>query len=245
MRIGTTKGIAYLIGFLALILTVGCHHTVAKNQPSTPPPEPTPTATLAANPAMIERGQSTTLTWQTANATDITIQGLGTMPASGTRTIYPPASTTYDLVAKGPGGTGSASARVTVNAPYASRSSAQPGPSEEQLFAQTVQDVFFDYDRFNVRTDQMRKLETDAAFLKEHAALRVVIEGHCDERGSEEYNLALGDKRATAVKKALLDLGVPAQRLQTVSYGKEKPFCSQENEHCWQENRRDHFSEGK
>jgi peptidoglycan-associated lipoprotein len=242
MRIGTMKRVGYLMGFLALSGTLACHHTVAKNQPAVPPPQPSPTATLAANPAYIERGQSTTLTWQTAHANEINIQGLGTVPASGSRSITPPESTTYELVAKGPGGSGSASARVTVNSPYASRSSARPGPGDEQLFAKTVEDVFFDYDRFNVRPDQMTKLQTDAQFLKEHQALHVVIEGHCDERGSEEYNLALGDKRATAVRNALLDLGVPTQRLQTVSYGKEKPFCNQENEQCWQQNRRDHFT---
>jgi len=232
-----------MIGFLGLAVTVGCHHTVAKNQPNVPPPpEPAPTAAITANPPYIDRGQATTLSWQTANATDINIQSLGTVPASGSRTITPSDSTTYELVAKGPGGTGSASARVTVNAPYAARTS-EPRPSDDQLFDDTVQDVYFDYDRFNVRPDEMTRLQKDAAFLKAHQGLRVVIEGHCDERGSEEYNLALGDKRATAVKKALVDLGVSQQALQTVSYGKEKPFCNAENEQCWSQNRRDHFAE--
>jgi len=240
---GTTKKIGCMIGFLGLVVTVGCHHEVAKNQPNVPPaPPPAPTVALTANPAYIERGQSTTLSWQTSNATDINIQGLGTVPATGSRTIAPSDSTTYELVAKGPGGTGSASARVTVNAPYAARSS-ESRMTDEQIFAQTVQDVFFDYNRYDLRPDDMPRLQKDAEFLKEHPGFRVVIEGHCDERGSEEYNLALGDKRATAVKKALVDLGVSQAALQTVSYGKEKPFCNAENEQCWSKNRRDHFTE--
>jgi peptidoglycan-associated lipoprotein len=242
MKMGITKKIAYTIGFLGLTATVACHHTVAKNQPNVPPAEPAPAVALSANPANIDRGQATTLSWQTSNATDINIQNLGTVPASGSRTIYPSDSTTYELVAKGPGGTGSASTRVTVNSPYASRNS-ENSLTDEQLFAQTVQDVFFDYDRYNVRPDEMPHLQKDAEFLKDHQNFRVVIEGHCDDRGSEEYNLALGDKRATAVKKALLDLGVSQASLQTVSYGKEKPFCSSDNENCWSQNRRDHFSE--
>jgi len=102
--------------------------------------------------------------------------------------------------------------------------------------------VYFDYDKSGVRSDQAPVAQNDAAFLAQHPAINVVIEGHCDDRGSEEYNLALGDSRANAVKNALLAEGVTADRIKTVSYGKEKPFCSQENEQCWQQNRRDHFS---
>ncbi len=239
---GTRKKVATMIGFLGLAATVACHHTVAKNQPNPPPAQPAPTVALSANPANIDRGQATTLSWQTSNATDINIQNLGTVPASGSRTIYPTDSTTYELVAKGPGGTGSASTRVTVSSPYAARNT-ENSLTDEQLFAQTVQDVFFDYNRYDLRPDDMPRLQKDAEFLKEHQGFHVVIEGHCDERGSEEYNLALGDKRATAVKKALLDLGVSQASLQTVSYGKEKPFCNAENEQCWSQNRRDHFAE--
>src|SRR3974390_3136602 len=107
-----------LAGMLAGIITFcGCSKKAAKaTPPAAPPAPPAPTATLAANPAVIQQGQSTTLTWQTGNATDITIDGLGTVSASGSRTVTPDASTTYNLLAKGPGGTQDASARVTVNA---------------------------------------------------------------------------------------------------------------------------------
>src|SRR5271156_2209481 len=108
-----TKRIAYLAGFLTLTATIGCHHTAAKNQAQPATPAAAPSATLAANPAYVARGQATTLTWQTANASDVSIQGLGAnLPPAGSRSIYPPDSTTYELTAKGPGGTADASARV-------------------------------------------------------------------------------------------------------------------------------------
>ena len=88
----------------------------------------------------------------------------------------------------------------------------------------------------------MADLQADAQLLKQYHRLYVNIEGHCDERGSEEYNLALGAKRAETVQKTLEQLGVSKAQLQTVSYGKERPFCDAHNEHCWQQNRRDHFT---
>ena len=237
MRNGCTKVLAVLIGFFCTAFVLGCHHTVAKAQPVVPPAQPAPTATLAANPAHIEHGQSSTLSWQTTNATDITIQGLGTVQGSGTRTIYPPQSTTYELVAKGPGGTADASTRVTLTTPVAARP-----PSSEPERTLTAQDVYFDYDRFNIRSDQMPHVETDAQYVKQHPQLRMLIEGNCDERGSAEYNLALGAKRAESVEKALEQLGVSKRQLQAVSYGKERPVCDAHNEQCWQQNRRDHIA---
>jgi len=86
-----------------------------------------------------------------------------------------------------------------------------------------------------------RELEDTVAFLKEHTSIRFTIEGHCDERGSTEYNLALGDNRAGAVRTALIQAGIAADRIRTISYGKERPFCTESNEACWQQNRRGHF----
>jgi peptidoglycan-associated lipoprotein len=240
MKPGITKGISAVIGLFCAACVLGCHHEVAKAQPAAaPPPAPAPTATLAANPAYVQQGQSTMLTWQTSNATDINIQGVGTVSASGSRTITPPQSTSYELVAKGPGGTADVSARVTVNTPYASRSD----QSGSDLFADNVVDVYFDYDRFNIRTDQLSHIQSSAHYLERHSSTRVVIEGHCDDRGSLEYNIALGAKRASAVQKALVGSGVSSGQLQTISYGKERPFCSQDSEQCWQANRRGHFAE--
>ncbi len=232
--------ISSLVAVLAVVLlSAGCAKKVAKATPAAPPPAPvTPTATLAANPRTIEQGQSTTLTWQTTNATEVTIAGLGTLPASGSRSVAPGTSISYTLVAAGPGGTKDASANVTVN----QKTSSSYSPSDEELFARNVGDVFFDYNVSNIRPDETTVAQRDAAFLKQHPSLNVVIEGHCDDRGSIEYNLALGTSRAESVKQALLQQGVPADRLKTISYGKEKPFCNQDDEQCWQQNRVDHFS---
>jgi len=84
-------------------------------------------------------------------------------------------------------------------------------------------------------------MQTDAAFLTQHPAFNFTVEGHCDERGSIEYNIALGDKRANSVKNALIAAGVAAERINTISYGKERPFCTEHDEACWQQNRRGHF----
>jgi peptidoglycan-associated lipoprotein len=109
------------------------------------------------------------------------------------------------------------------------------------LFAQSVKDVYFDYDKADVRGDQQSSIQADAQFLAQHTNVNITIEGHCDERGSTEYNLALGDQRASAVKNALTTLGVNASRIKTISFGKEKPFCNESNEACWQQNRRGHL----
>jgi peptidoglycan-associated lipoprotein len=241
MKYGSSKWFYLLIAVLVVVFTTACHHEMAKAQPNVPAPTPAPTAAISANPAYIERGQSSTLSWQTTNASDINIQGLGTVPATGSRTLYPAQSTTYQLVAKGAGGEGSASARVTVNSPAAAASTS--GNADDGRFPNRAEDAFFDYDRFNIRPDEMPRIEADAQYLQHHQSVKVMIEGHCDERGSEEYNLALGAKRASAVQQALIQLGVSPSRLQTVSYGKERPFCSASNEQCWQQNRRDHFTE--
>jgi peptidoglycan-associated lipoprotein len=85
-------------------------------------------------------------------------------------------------------------------------------------------------------------VENDQAFFAQHPNIKVLVEGHCDDRGSEEYNIALGTSRAETLKQALMKNGIPETRIRTVSYGKEKPFCSEENEVCWQQNRVDHFA---
>jgi peptidoglycan-associated lipoprotein len=215
----------------------GCKKKQAPPPPP-PPPPPAPTASLTANPETIQRGQSTTLTWQTSNATDVSIEGIGAVQPSGSQSVSPTDSTTYHLTAKGPGGTQDATARVTVSVPPPPP---PPQASEEELFSQNVKDILFDYDKYDIRGDQQAALQADAAFLQQHPNISFTIEGHCDERGSTEYNLGLGDKRANSVKEALVQAGVNASRIKTISYGKEKPFCTESNETCWQQNRRGHF----
>ena len=221
----------------AIVMTIACAKKVAQAPPPPPPAPAAPTVTLSATPDTITAGQTATVTWNTSNATKINISGIGDVSASGSRQVTPAESKTYELVAKGPGGERDASARVTVTRPAAQMNS---DATDADLFSH-VRDVYFDYDRYTVRADQSNITAADAKFLNEHPTLAIQIEGHCDDRGSEEYNIALGDNRANAVKAELVKLGVDPKRIRTVSYGKEKPFCSEDNESCWQQNRRDHF----
>ncbi|HSB36403.1 MAG TPA: peptidoglycan-associated lipoprotein Pal [Thermoanaerobaculia bacterium] len=101
--------------------------------------------------------------------------------------------------------------------------------------------VFFDLDRAEIRPDAKDVLGANAEFLRKYPTLKVTIEGHCDERGTREYNMALGQRRSSAAKEYLSSLGIDASRLTIVSYGKERPFCAQRSEDCWQKNRRAHF----
>ncbi len=240
MRQKRMKTFALLAALAGVLSLAGCAKKTAKVTPPPPPAAaPAPTATLAANPSVVRQGQPSILTWQTSNANEITVAGLGTLPPSGSRSVTPSASTTYTLVAKGPGGTTDASARVTVNSAVANTT---PSPSDEDLFRQNVKDVFFDYDKYAIRPAEAPTVLNNEAFLVQHPSIKVLVEGHCDDRGSEEYNIALGTSRAESVKRALVQEGVPADRIRTVSYGKERPFCTQDNEQCWQQNRVDHFA---
>ena len=223
------------------MLLAGCHKKAAPAPPPPPPPPPAaaPTASIAVNPNSIQAGQSASLTWQTSNATDVTIDGIGAVQPNGSQSVAPTDSTTYHLTAKGAGGSQEASARITVTPPPAPPPT--PTASEQELFSQNVKDVYFDYDKSDIRADQQSSIQADAQFLNQHPNVSFTVEGHCDERGSTEYNIALGDKRATAAKNALVAAGVSANRIKTISYGKEKPFCTESNEACWQQNRRGHL----
>lgn len=203
-----------------------------------PPPPPAPAASIEVTPATAPPGQAVVISWKTENATDISIDPLGAVQSSGSKTVTPNESTTYRLTAKGPGGVQQAEARVTVVA--AATGTRNP---EEELTAQdsTRLDVFFDTNDYFIRPDQSGTIQKDAAFLNEHPDLRIVIEGHCDETGSTEYNLALGDRRAEEVKDALEKAGVNPSRMRSVSYGKEQQFCTEESEACWRLNRRAHI----
>jgi peptidoglycan-associated lipoprotein len=190
---------------------------------------------------MVTAGDQVVLTWSTTNATSVSIDGLGDVATSGAKSITPTVSTTYQLQARGAGGTAEASVRVTVSAPPAVATPVNTTSAEEE-FKANVQDIFFDYDKYDVRSDAQSTLAHDAEYFSSHPAVKVLIGGYCDERGSNEYNLALGQNRADSAKKALVDAGVSASRIRVISYGKEKPFCTEANETCWQKNRRAGFS---
>jgi peptidoglycan-associated lipoprotein len=229
---------------VALIAIAGCGKKTKPLPSSETAPAavvPAPTAAFSATPSQIAAGDQVQLSWHTADATTVSIDGIGDVPTAGVKTVTPTESTVYHLVAKGDGGSVEATARVTVNAPPAVEVPTTT-MSAEQAFKANVQDVFFDYDTYDIRADAEATLSKDASYLASHPDIKVVIGGYCDERGSNEYNLALGQNRADAARNALLTAGVAASRIRVISYGKEKPFCSESTEECWQLNRRDGFT---
>jgi len=234
------KWFLLILAVSALLALAACGKKVTPPPPPPPPPPPAPTASISVSPDTIQPGQSASLTWQTSNATDVSIDGIGAVQANGSQSVSPSASTTYHLVAKGAGGSQEATARLTVTQPPPPPPTT-PTVTDEDLFNQNVKDVYFDYDKSDIRGDQQASVQADAQFFTQHPNFNFTIEGHCDERGSTEYNLALGDQRATSMKNALTAAGVSAGQIKTISYGKEKPFCTESNEACWQQNRRDHL----
>jgi len=203
-----------------------------------------PTATLSADRTSINKGESVKLSWSTTDATNVSIAPeVGAVTPQGSTSVSPAASTTYTLTASSAGGNADATVRISVNAPAPVAENRNPGFDE--LWNKEVRDAYFDYDSAEIRADARQALQSTADFLKNYPHARVTIEGHCDERGSTEYNLALGDRRANAVKQYLVSLGIPADRLTSTSWGKEKPFCMQSSEACWQQNRRGHFVPNK
>ena len=226
--------------------------TIVEKTPE-PPAKPS-VESFTAGPSTVTQGSPSSLRWSVSNATDISIdQGIGTLTsANGSRSVTPSVDTTYTLVAKGLGGTTSAS--VTVNVRPADKPIAIPPPPPTKTVTRTfsesvtqdLKDAFFDYDQFTLRDDSRSVLTQDSDVLKSiissFSGGNVILEGHCDERGSGEYNLALGDKRAQSALDFLRGLGVGTDRLKTVSYGKDRPQCTEATEDCYQKNRRVHFS---
>ncbi|HLK64893.1 MAG TPA: OmpA family protein [Bryobacteraceae bacterium] len=261
----TVIGIALLLAMFA----AGCKK---KAPPPPPPPPPRPAderpvpsnpnvggpapviAQFTAEPTSIQRGQSSTLRWEiSGNVTSVTIdQGIGAVQNVGSRRVFPSDSVTYTLTATGPGGNTTASAIVSVTSPMA-----PPPPNTgtggavplDRRLETDLQDIYFDYDKTDIDGEARDTLNRDAQALKgiltDFPGSSIVLEGHCDERGSAEYNLGLGDRRASAAKDFLVQLGVPADRIKTISYGKERPQCGESTEACWQKNRRVHFSPGQ
>lgn len=244
-----------LLGVCTLvILAAGCHKKAPPPPPPPPPAAATPPASkptidyFSAEPATINNGQPSSLRWSVTGATGVQIDnGIGSVSPNGRRAVYPTATTTYHLTATGPGGETDADATITVSSPP------PPAPAPvnnsstiQDILSHQVQDIHFDYDKSEVRASEQSILQADATALKQIFSLDsnfiVTIEGHCDERGSAEYNLALGDRRSAATRDALAALGVPSDKLKTISYGKERPICTDASEDCYARNRRAHFS---
>jgi peptidoglycan-associated lipoprotein len=263
MRMNMRTLSAAVFGATLLLSAAGCKKKVAASAPPPPPPvtvTPEPPApkpqppridTFAAEPATIERGQSATLRWSIASATNMAIdQGVGAVQANGSRQVSPANSTTYTLTASGAGGTDTRTVTVTVNSPPPPPPPASRPPtvtiSSADMLTREAQDIYFDYDMSDLRADAIRSAMANAELLKrifaQDSGFTLLIEGHCDERGSAEYNLGLGDRRATSLKDYYVQQGLPADRIKTISYGKERPQCTDSNEACYQKNRRDHMS---
>jgi peptidoglycan-associated lipoprotein len=243
-RVSSNRQLALVASLAALFAIAGCHK---KGAPPPPPPPltntaPAPTADITANPTAINPGDSVILTWHTSNASEVSIEGIGQVASSGTQSVKPSESTNYHLIARGDGGSADATARVTVNSAPPPSSNLSESNVDDATFHQNVKDVFYDYDSYDIRGDEQPVVSGDANFLNQHPDVKVVVGGYCDERGSVEYNLALGENRANAAKQALVSAGVSPDRLRTVSYGKEKQFCTDHSESCWQQNRRAQFS---
>jgi len=237
------KVILFGLSVLAVVIA-GCAKKVTAPPPAPPlPPAPArPTVTLQASSTFIQKGEPVTLSWSSTNATELDlVPGVGRVSPEGSSSVAPTASTTYTITATGPGGSAEASVRITVAA------SPQPAPAEAgtptlaELFRRNILDAFFDFDRSDIRPDARDALAKTAQFLRSYSQIKVTVEGHCDERGSTEYNLGLGERRAQAARQFLTSLGVAPERMETVSFGKEKPFCLAHDEDCWQQNRRAHF----
>ncbi len=254
----TRKIAAVLLSIFLVLFVAGCKKKTPPPPPPPPPapapapPPPKPAVQFSAEPGTIERGQSATLRWSVSDANEVTITpSVGTVSARGDRSVSPNDTTTYTLTAKGPGGAETATATVNVTVPPPPPPPPPPAPkvSLSDILNNEVQDAYFDYDKSDIREDARATLTKDADALKRAFSqipdAVVVLEGHCDERGSAEYNLGLGDRRATAAKDFLVQLGVPADKLKTISYGKERPVCTEHDEACWQKNRRVHFSAGQ
>jgi peptidoglycan-associated lipoprotein len=242
MQSRSFRKVMLVLGLACLVVFAGCKKKVATAPPAPPPAAPPaqPTVTLNASPTSVNSGQSSTLSWSSTNATDLDIQpGVGKVSPQGSTPVTPTESTTYTITASGPGGSATATAHVDVNAPPPAAPA--PSPTVSELFDQNVRDAFFDLDKSDIRPDARDALTKDAEFLRSYPDIRISIEGHCDERGSTEYNLGLGERRADAAKNYLVSLGIAANRIDTVSWGKERPFCTEHNETCWQQNRRAHF----
>jgi peptidoglycan-associated lipoprotein len=239
------RKLALVFGFIALaVFAGGCKKKMAATPPAPPPapapapPPAKPTVTMNASPASIKTGETARLSWSSTNATDLDIEpGVGKVAPEGATPVNPTESTDYTITATGPGGSATASARVEV---AAAAPPPAPQPNLNQLFEQNVKDVYFDFDRSDIREDARAVLTKDAEFLRSYPQVRASLEGNCDERGSTEYNLGLGQRRAEAAKKYLVSLGIPAERMESVSWGKEHPVCTEHSEECWQKNRRAH-----
>jgi len=256
-----------LLSGLALVLLLSACGKKPRPEPSQmPPPTETsggresgdaagavrPTAPILdirIEPPVVSPGESALLTWESTNADEVVIEpAIGVVDRSGRIKFFPEASTTYSVTARGPGGEVTRSVTVDVRGP-AGAAGGRIGeedlavPADPARFGEALKPVFFSFDSAELTPEAREILSQDAAWLSqpETSGLEFVLEGHADERGSEEYNLALADKRAAVVRDYLVGLGIQPSRMQTVSLGEERPFDTRQSEEGWALNRRVQF----
>ncbi|MGH9475660.1 MAG: OmpA family protein [Terriglobales bacterium] len=234
---------------VALALSLGlaaCGHKTVPPPPTPPAPAagPAPAVTLQATPDSIESGSSSTLAWSSSNAVSVQLNGAA-VDLNGSQPVSPSESTSYEVVAASADGrTATAAARVTVTQPPTPEVAPQPTPTNTGSFEEDVHDAFFDFNKSDIRPDAQAALAADATYLKSNPGYSIQVVGHCDARGTAEYNLALGSRRADAVQQFLVSQGVDPNRITTTTVGKEDPYCTDTTEDCYQLNRRGHFVKG-
>ncbi len=253
------RNVGLTLAVIAVAIAGGCKSKPKVTAgPTTPVPQQAPSQApvnpnapvisfFTAEPTTIEGGQPSSLRWAITGATNVVIDhGVGQVSPNGRRAVYPTETSTYTLTAANESGKQVAAVTVTVATPPPP---VQPQPTSRQTVQELIaqlQDLHFDYDKSDVRQEDQATLSADANTLKTILAnfpnIVVTVEGHCDERGSAEYNIGLGDRRASATKDALISLGVPGDKLKTVSFGKERPLCTDATEDCYLQNRRAHFN---
>ena len=250
-----------VLALTLMVATVGCKKKIVAAAPPSPitptakvPDVPVvkPVISFNGDPLTVVRGDAVTLRWSVQNSDAVTIEpGVGTVAASSSRQVFPTTSTTYVLRASGPGGTETARVSINVTPPTDKPKDATPGVTEDVTAAleRLVKDAYFGYDSAEIREDARATLQRNSDGFKEifgkFNSASIIVEGHCDDRGSAEYNLGLGERRANAAREFLVQLGLSGDKLKAVTYGKERQACTDATEDCWQKNRRAHFAAGQ
>jgi peptidoglycan-associated lipoprotein len=209
---------------IAVVAVMGCAKRPATTQASAPAPTGAAGSTGAAGTTAAARQGTSGMTGQPGQPGQGTAGGGVTGGAGGQSGVA------------GPGAGGGSSAGATTAAPPAAR----PQPREFSEVAE-LKDIYFDFDKYDIRPADARILDGNATFLKNNPNSLILIEGHCDERGTNEYNLALGERRAKSTMNYLVSQGIQANRITIISYGEERPLCTERSEECWAKNRRAHF----
>ncbi|MFL6415092.1 MAG: OmpA family protein [Bryobacteraceae bacterium] len=235
-----------------LLSTMACGRKTVSGTliPAAPAPVEKPTIHFfRVEPATVPSGQGTVLRWSVANSSQVRIRnGIGEVQPDGKHEVRPTDTTTYKLEAQNAAGITEASATVTVIGAPAPTAKGEVSIKGTAVVAAVneMEDVHFDYDSEQIKAEDLPVLARNVAALKRILTIDpnivISIEGHCDEHGSAEFNLGLGDRRAATVKRAAVDAGLSALRLETVSYGKERLLCLEDTEACHAKNRRAHFA---